>query len=99
MQNVKPLSDDHVKALRTIFDRYNTYLGAFGPNEAYLQKKVETELGSKMIYLKMRCSGMGSEWGKVLRNLCTVSEPFLFAILLLDGVRHIPAYICEIKHK
>ncbi|KAH7523603.1 hypothetical protein FEM48_Zijuj06G0029400 [Ziziphus jujuba var. spinosa] len=64
-ENVKPLSDDHVKALRTIFDRYNTYLGAFGPNEAYLQKKVETELGSKMIYLKMRCSGMGSEWGKV----------------------------------
>ncbi|KAF3446680.1 hypothetical protein FNV43_RR11860 [Rhamnella rubrinervis] len=64
-ENVKPLSDEYVKALRTVFDRYNAYLGAFGPDETYLQKKVETELGSKMIYLKMRCSGIGSEWGKV----------------------------------
>lgn len=69
-----------MKALRTVFDRYTTYLGAFGSDEVYLQKKVETELGSKMIYLKMRCSGIGSEWGKVLTNLCTVSESLLFAI-------------------
>jgi len=52
-------------ALRTIFDRYTTYLNAFGPDENYLRKKVEQELGTKMIHLKMRCSGLGSEWGKV----------------------------------
>jgi hypothetical protein len=42
-----------------------TYLESFGPEENYLRKKVETELGTKMIHLKMRCSGIGSEWGKV----------------------------------
>ncbi|EOY14522.1 hypothetical protein QUC31_000084 [Theobroma cacao] len=64
-ENVKPLSDEFVNALRTVYQRYTTYLDAFGPDETYLRKKVETELGSKMIYLKMRCSGLGSEWGKV----------------------------------
>jgi Domain of unknown function (DUF4370) len=42
-----------------------TYLNSFGPEETYLRKKVETELGTKMIHLKMRCTGIGSEWGKV----------------------------------
>ncbi|KAM2273599.1 hypothetical protein ACFX1S_043516 [Malus domestica] len=64
-ENVKPLSDEYVNALKTIYDRYITYLDAFGPEETYLRKKVETELGTKLIYLKMRCSGIGSEWGKI----------------------------------
>ncbi|XP_065881186.1 succinate dehydrogenase subunit 5, mitochondrial [Euphorbia lathyris] len=64
-EDVKPLSDEFANALRTVFQRYSAYLDAFGPDETYLRKKVETELGSKMIYLKMRCSGLGSEWGKV----------------------------------
>ncbi|PNY16106.1 succinate dehydrogenase 5 [Trifolium pratense] len=64
-EDVKPLPDHVQKALRTIFDRYTTYLNAFGPDENYLRKKVEQELGTKMIHLKMRCSGLGSEWGKV----------------------------------
>ncbi|XP_009367369.1 succinate dehydrogenase subunit 5, mitochondrial [Pyrus x bretschneideri] len=64
-ENVKPLSDEYVNALKTIFSRYITYLDAFGPEETYLRKKVETELGTKLIYLKMRCSGFGSEWGKI----------------------------------
>ncbi|XP_065862548.1 succinate dehydrogenase subunit 5, mitochondrial-like [Euphorbia lathyris] len=64
-EDVKPLSDEFANALRTVFQRYSAYLDAFGPGETYLRKKVETELGSKMIYLKMRCSGLGSEWGKV----------------------------------
>ncbi|XP_057425495.1 succinate dehydrogenase subunit 5, mitochondrial [Lotus japonicus] len=64
-ENIKPLPDHMANALRVIFDRYTTYLNSFGPEETYLQKKVETELGSKMIHLKMRCSGLGSEWGKV----------------------------------
>lgn len=64
-EDVKPLSDEFANALRTVYQRYSAYLDAFGPEEGYLRKKVETELGSKMIYLKMRCSGLGSEWGKV----------------------------------
>ncbi|XP_038884886.1 succinate dehydrogenase subunit 5, mitochondrial [Benincasa hispida] len=64
-EDVKPVSDELKNALRTVHDRYVTYLDSFGPEENYLRKKVETELGTKMIYLKMRCSGLGSEWGKV----------------------------------
>ncbi|XP_022135710.1 succinate dehydrogenase subunit 5, mitochondrial-like isoform X2 [Momordica charantia] len=64
-EDVKPLSDELKNALHTVHDRYTTYLDAFGPEENYLRKKVETDLGTKMIYLKIRCSGLGSEWGKV----------------------------------
>ncbi|XP_030537905.2 succinate dehydrogenase subunit 5, mitochondrial [Rhodamnia argentea] len=64
-EDVKPLSDEHASALQKIYERYTAYLDAFGPDEAYLRKKVETELGTKMIHLKMRCGGLSSEWGKV----------------------------------
>ncbi|KAI3463988.1 hypothetical protein Pfo_020651 [Paulownia fortunei] len=64
-ENVKPLTEEYSKAMQTIFNKYAAYLAAFGPEESYLKKKVEMELGTKMIYLKMRCSGLGSEWGKV----------------------------------
>ncbi|KAJ7966645.1 succinate dehydrogenase subunit 5, mitochondrial-like [Quillaja saponaria] len=64
-ENVKPLSNDVSNALRTVYDRYIAYLDAFTPDETYLRKKVETELGTKMIHLKMRCSSLGAEWGKV----------------------------------
>lgn len=59
------MSSDLQDALRAAYNRYVTYLDAFGPDETYLRKKVEMELGTKMIHLKMRCSGLGSEWGKV----------------------------------
>lgn len=59
------VSEEIANALSVAFQRYTSYLGSFGPDEVYLQKKVETELGAKMIYLKMRVSGIGSEWGKV----------------------------------
>lgn len=64
-EDVKPMPDELVRALKTVYQRYAAYLDAFGPEEGYLKKKVENELGSKMIHLKMRCSGLGSEWGKV----------------------------------
>ncbi|KAJ7958137.1 succinate dehydrogenase subunit 5, mitochondrial-like [Quillaja saponaria] len=64
-ENVKPLPDHVSSALNTAYDRYIAYLDAFTPDETYLRKKVETELGTKMIHLKMRCSNLGSEWGKV----------------------------------
>ncbi|XP_019458925.1 PREDICTED: succinate dehydrogenase subunit 5, mitochondrial-like [Lupinus angustifolius] len=64
-EDVKPLPDHIKNAIHTIFDRYSTYLNSFGPDETYLRKKVETELGTKLIHLKMRCSGLGAEWGKV----------------------------------
>ncbi|KAL5982426.1 hypothetical protein ACLOJK_016497, partial [Asimina triloba] len=51
-------------ALRAAYKRYKVYLDAFGPDETYLRKKVEVELGGKMIHLKMRCSGLEPEWGK-----------------------------------
>lgn len=70
LQNVKPLSNELSSAIRTVYERYATYLDAFGPDESYLRKKVETELGSKMIFLKMRCAGLGSEWGKVFYYGC-----------------------------
>jgi len=64
-ENVKPLSDELASALSTAHQRYVAYLDSFGPDEVYLRKKVETELGTKMIHLKMRCSGLDAEWGKV----------------------------------
>lgn len=64
-ENVKPLRKEFVNALRTAYERYTAYLDAFGSDESYLRKKIETELGTKMIHLKMRCSGIGSQWGKV----------------------------------
>lgn len=64
-ENVKPLSNELVNALRVVYDRYQTYLDSFGPEETYLKKKVETELGTRMIHLKLRCSGIGAQWGKV----------------------------------
>ncbi|XP_008801867.1 succinate dehydrogenase subunit 5, mitochondrial-like [Phoenix dactylifera] len=64
-ENVGRLPDYIEDAVRAAYKRYMAYLDSFGPSEAYLRKKVETELGTKMIHLKMRCSGIGSEWGKV----------------------------------
>ncbi|CAE5959557.1 unnamed protein product [Arabidopsis arenosa] len=64
-EGVKPLPNDITDALRTAYQRYADYLDSFEPEEVYLKKKVEMELGTKMIHLKMRCSGLGSEWGKV----------------------------------
>ncbi|KAK9706862.1 hypothetical protein RND81_07G156800 [Saponaria officinalis] len=64
-ENAKPYPEHYGQALRTAYDRYTKYLDSFGPDEFYLKKKVETELGTRMIHLKMRCSHLGSEWGKV----------------------------------
>ncbi|PIA56398.1 hypothetical protein AQUCO_00700609v1 [Aquilegia coerulea] len=74
-ENVRPLSDEFSNALLLVHQRYTDYLESFGPDETYLRKKVETELGTKLIFLKMRCSGLGSEWGKVML--------FLFVVLNL----------------
>ncbi|KAI4388610.1 hypothetical protein MLD38_000922 [Melastoma candidum] len=64
-EDVKPLPSDVSQALGTVYQRYIAYLDAFSSEESYLRKKVEVELGTKMIHLKMRCGGLGSEWGKV----------------------------------
>lgn len=70
LQNVGPLPGYIEDAVKAAYNRYMTYLESFGPEENYLRKKVETELGTKMIHLKMRCSGIGSEWGKVCSLVC-----------------------------
>lgn len=64
-ENVRTLPVEIQDALRAAYKRYSNYLEAFGPDETYLRKKAETELGRQMIYIKMRCSGLGAEWGKV----------------------------------
>ncbi|KAJ0972838.1 hypothetical protein J5N97_020797 [Dioscorea zingiberensis] len=64
-ENVDRLPDYLEDAMKAAYKRYMAYLDAFRPDEAFLKKKVETELGTKMIHLKMRCNGIGSEWGKV----------------------------------
>ncbi|XP_042477776.1 succinate dehydrogenase subunit 5, mitochondrial-like [Macadamia integrifolia] len=64
-ENVRPLPDELADALSAAYKRYTMYLDASGLDEAYLRKKVETELGTKMIHLTMRCSDLGSKWGKV----------------------------------
>ncbi|KAL5215192.1 hypothetical protein ABZP36_004344 [Zizania latifolia] len=64
-ENVGPLPGYIEDAVKSAYNRYMAYLESFGPEEHYLRKKVETELGTKMIHLKMRCSGIGSEWGKI----------------------------------
>lgn len=74
MQNVKPMSKEFSDAFHTVYHRYITYLSAFGSEEGYLKKKVEMELGTKMIHLKMRCSGLDSEWGKVPSNFLLVGS-------------------------
>lgn len=79
-------------ALNTLFQRYNTYLNAFGPEEGYLKKKVETELGSRMIFLKMRCSGLNSDWGKV----CFILIPNSFHIFRLLRWMFSKGSICKI---
>lgn len=64
-ENVGPLPGYIEEAVKSAYTRYMAYLDSFGPEEHHLRKKVETELGTKMIHLKMRCSGIGSEWGKI----------------------------------
>lgn len=64
-ENVGPLPGYVEDAVKSTYNRYMTYLESFGPDEHFLRKKVENELGTKMIHLKMRCSGIGSEWGKI----------------------------------
>uniref|UniRef100_A0ACD5ZJA3 Uncharacterized protein n=1 Tax=Avena sativa TaxID=4498 RepID=A0ACD5ZJA3_AVESA len=64
-ENVGSLPGYIEEAIKSAYNRYMAYLESFGPEEHHLRKKVETELGTKMIHLKMRCSGIGSEWGKI----------------------------------
>lgn len=77
---MKPLSGDVADALTVAFERYYAYLNSFGADEGYLRKKVENELGMKLIHLKMRCSGLGGDWGRVLHLSLS---PFLFNKTLL----------------
>ncbi|KFK31827.1 hypothetical protein AALP_AA6G163600 [Arabis alpina] len=87
-ENVKPLPNDITNALPTAYQRYSDYREAFGPEEVYLKKKLELEeLGTKMIHLKMRCSSLGSEWGKVL--MCSFGYSFLIFWHCIDITIHI----------
>lgn len=52
-------------ALETVKSRYDKYLASFGVEENWLKKKVEMELGTPILHLKQRVSGLGPEWSKV----------------------------------
>lgn len=86
------MSDELKNALQAAFNRYTAYLDAFGPDETYLRKKVETELGTKMIHLKMRCSGLDSKWGKVNKIFTNTFESllnyFCLEYILLTYILH-----------
>ncbi|KAF5192983.1 Succinate dehydrogenase subunit 5 protein [Thalictrum thalictroides] len=64
-EKIGPLPDAHAYALDEVYKRYEEYLDAFRPDEEYLRKKVEIELGAKMIHLKMRLSFLDSQWGQL----------------------------------
>lgn len=64
-ENVTELPDNLVKAIGVAYKRYMTYVNSFGPEETFLRKKVEAELGTRLIHLKQRISGLGSEWGDI----------------------------------
>ena len=53
-EGVKPLPNDITDALRTAYQRYAEYLDSFEPEEVYLKKKVEMELGTKMLHVRSR---------------------------------------------
>lgn len=55
---------------------------ALGPEESYLWKEVETELGTEMIRLKMRCGGLGSDWGKVSEPLICIIQVFSWSLCI-----------------
>lgn len=57
--------DTFAAALEAVKDRYDRYLGSFGLDENWLRKKVEMELGTPIMQLKQRVSGLGAEWSKI----------------------------------
>jgi hypothetical protein len=82
-------------AVKSAYNRYITYLLSFDPDEYYLLEKVEAELRTKMIHLKMRCSGIRSEWLKVclLRILLVRLVYFASTLLQLYNLKYIHGFL------
>jgi hypothetical protein len=83
---VGPLPGYVEDAVMSTYGRYMRYLESFHPDEYYLQKKVETELRTKMIHLKMRCTGIRSEWLMVCLSRLLIVPPVWFATTLASVV-------------
>ncbi|XP_024526634.1 succinate dehydrogenase subunit 5, mitochondrial isoform X2 [Selaginella moellendorffii] len=64
-ENTGPLPDQHQRALEAVHSKYVKYLSSFGEHEHSLKKKVELELGSTLVLLKQRVSGLPPKWGDV----------------------------------
>ncbi|KMZ69083.1 succinate dehydrogenase 5 [Zostera marina] len=64
-ESVSELPTELANAIIIAYNRYIAYVNSFGPDENYLRKKVEAELGTRLIHLKQRVSGLGSEWGEI----------------------------------
>lgn len=66
-QDVADIPEPLTKALQSAFTRYWLYLDSIDEDEGYLKKKVELDLGSKLLQVKQRCTGLEPEWGEVSR--------------------------------
>ncbi|KAI5082563.1 hypothetical protein GOP47_0002306 [Adiantum capillus-veneris] len=64
-EKVRPLPPPLLDALNAVFSRYKNYLAAFNEDEFYLKKKVEVELGTLLVHIGQRCSGLSPEWGNI----------------------------------
>lgn len=64
-ERVRPLPPLLMEAVKSALSRYNAYLAAFEEDDIFLKKKVEVELGSLLIHIRQRCSGLGPEWGNI----------------------------------
>eukprot|EP00899_Mesostigma_viride_P001857 jgi/Mesvir1/11672/Mv00066-RA.1 len=77
--NVHDLQEDLAQSLQVVLSRYNGYLSSFAPEEARLQKKVETDLGWQMLQLRQRVNGLDANgWGKLsVLGTCGISGSYI----------------------
>jgi len=64
-ETVDKLPDSVYNAVEAAHRKYCTYLDSFGQDEVYLKKKVENEIGSILLQIKQRVSGMDPKWSQI----------------------------------
>ncbi|KAG0593467.1 hypothetical protein KC19_1G332100 [Ceratodon purpureus] len=64
-ENVGTIPNSTYEAVEAAHKKYMLYLSAFGGDEVYLRKKVETELGGMLLQIKQRLTGMDPKWAEI----------------------------------
>lgn len=64
-EDVRGIPDATYEAVEAVHRKYMMYLSAFGEDEVYLRKKVETELGGVLLQIKQRLTGMDPKWSEI----------------------------------